>query len=391
MRTLLLILLPLGLAKADLTQELDQALTRGVDYLLSDQNKNGSWGAATQTKGLNIYAPLPGAHHAFRIGTSGLALQGLLESKDRRPQTLAAIDKAEQFLLDQLPRLRRADLTTTYNVWGHAYGLRALTALHKHRAGNHSRQAALVRLAEQQIAMLVRYEDVNGGWGYLDFDSHTQKPSGIPTPFTTATVLLAMHEAQLQMNLKLPEVVVKRGLRHIRQCETPDGSYVYSYGHWKVPRRGINRPAGSLARSQACHTAQRAFGDERITDQRLLEWLDRLTKRDGWLSIGRKRPIPHETHFQISGYFYYYGHYYASEAFLILPENQRAPLREPLARLLLDKQEKDGAWWDYPLYSYHKPYGTGYALTTLARYRFSANPALPRTDRELPLAPNPSR
>jgi hypothetical protein len=28
-------------------------------------------------------------------------------------------------------------------------------------------------------------------------------------------------------------------------------------------------------------------------------------------------------------------------------------------------QEKDGSWWDYPLYNYHRPYGTSFALMSL--------------------------
>jgi len=32
-------------------------------------------------------------------------------------------------------------------------------------------------------------------------------------------------------------------------------------------------------------------------------------------------------------------------------------------------QEQDGSWWDYPLYSYHKPYGTAFALMALTRCR----------------------
>ena len=34
---------------------------------------------------------------------------------------------------------------------------------------------------------------------------------------------------------------------------------------------------------------------------------------------------------------------------------------------MLDRQEKDGSWWDYPLYDYHQPYGTAFALMTLHR------------------------
>ena len=107
------------------------SIRRGVDFLIADQNDNGSWGGPTRTKGLNIYAPLPGAHHAFRAGSSGLALSGLIDSGDTRPETLAAIAKGAAWMEAELPKLRRADQTTTYNAWGHAYGLRALTRLYQ--------------------------------------------------------------------------------------------------------------------------------------------------------------------------------------------------------------------------------------------------------------------
>ena len=154
---------------------------------------------------------------------------------------------------------------------------------------------------------------------------------------------------------------------HIQQ--TPDFSYVYAMGHRKVPRYDINRPAGSLARTPVCNAALRVWGDEKITDEVLTQGLDRLVKRNGWLDIGRKRPRPHETHFAISGYFYFYGHYYASECITMLPKEEQAEWKDKLAKILLDKQESDGSWWDYPLYSYGPPYGTGYTLAALSRCR----------------------
>ena len=35
----------------------------------------------------------------------------------------------------------------------------------------------------------------------------------------------------------------------------------------------------------------------------------------------------------------------------------------------MDMQARDGSWWDYQLYGYHKAYGTGYALLVLAKCR----------------------
>ncbi|MDA0765265.1 MAG: hypothetical protein O3A87_01705 [Verrucomicrobia bacterium] len=349
---------------------LEKSIRAGVDFLVSRQNANGSWGGPTETKGLNIYAPIPGAHHAFRSGASGLALYGILASRDQRASTKAAIDKAEVWFLAELPRLRRAEQTTTYNVWGHAYGLRALCALYEYRAGDEPKRSALKALGAQQVELLQRYEDINGGWGYLDLDATiTRKPSGIPTSFTTASAMIALHEAREVMGLALPEREVDRGLRFLQRQQTPDFAYLYSDNHRYRPRYPINRPAGSLCRSQACSAARRYFGDEAVTDEILKEWLKRLILRNGWVDIARKRPVPHETHFQNSGYFYYYGHFYATDCIALLPEADQLVYYQNLATILLPKQEKDGSWWDYPLYSYHKPYGTGYVLATLSRCR----------------------
>jgi len=324
--------------------------------LIIDQNKNGSWGSPTRTKNLNIYAPVPGAHHAFRAGATGLALAGLLDSNDTRPKTLASIEKAKAWMKLHMPKLRRATQQSSYNIWGHAYGLRALTRLYL-RETNPSQKLEWRVLAKEQLELLNRYEDVNGGWGYLDhIDGFTsRKPSGLTTSFMTGTVLLAMHEARETFGFELDEAI-----------KTPDFVYVYSHNHRFRPRSSINRPAGSLARSQVCNAALRLFGDQTITDEVLETWATRFIEREGFLSIGRKRPVPHESHFSISGYFYYYGIFYFAESARLLPRNQQVKHAEKLAQLVLHRQEKNGSWWDYPLYDYHEPYGTGYSLLALS-------------------------
>ncbi|MES2982204.1 MAG: hypothetical protein V4727_07820 [Verrucomicrobiota bacterium] len=347
--------------------EIDASIIRGVDFLVTDQNADGSWGSATRTKDINIYAPLPDAHLAFRCGATGLALSGIIDSADARPNTVATIDKCAAWSAKNLPLLRRADQTTTYNIWGHAYGLRSLVRLHQ-RETDPEKQALYKTLAQQQIDLVGRYEDINGGFGYLDvFDDFTsQRPTGITTSFSSATVLLAMHEGREKLGLKLNDKLVGTSLDSIKRQQFPDKSYAYSHYHIMRPRADINRPAGSLARSQACNAALRVMGRDGITDEVIIEWADRFLAREGWLSIARKRPKPHDIHFKISGYFYYYGIYYFTESVRLLPADKQKPYAEKLAALILSKQEKDGSWWDYPLYDYHQPYGTGYSLMALA-------------------------
>ena len=132
---------------------------------------------------------------------------------------------------------------------------------------------------------------------------------------------------------------------------------------------GINRPGGSLGRTQVCNYALRIWGDKTITDKDMDAWLDKLGKRNGWLDIGRKRPVPHEAWFAVAGYFYYYGHYYAAFCTEMLPSNLADPHKQMLAGLMIKHQEKDGSWWDFPFYTYHQPYGTSFAVMTLVRCR----------------------
>lgn len=348
-------------------ESINASIRRGVDFLVTHQNKNGSWGSATKTKNLNIYAPLPGAHHAYRAGASGLALSGLIDAKDSRPEAVAALEKAAAWSASELPKLRRADQTTTYNTWGHAYGMRAMSRLHA-REKDPAKRAEWVRLGQEQVDLVNRYAEVNGGWGYLDIYDNltTQKPSGIPTAFSTATVLLSMNEARQELGVKLDEKIVKQAIAGINMQRTPDFSYTYSFTHRMRPRLDINRPAGSLARSQACNATLRIFGEKAVTDEVLVTWADRFLDREGFLSNVRKRPVPHEGHFKIAGYFYYYGIYYFTESARLLPKEQHAAYAKRLATVILEKQEKDGSWWDYPLYDYHQAYGTGYSLMALA-------------------------
>ncbi len=179
---------------------------------------------------------------------------------------------------------------------------------------------------------------------------------------------MAFHDAK-QIGVTPPEKLVRRGVEGIIQQRNPDFSYLYGLYLRYTPMLGINRPGGSLGRSQACNIAMRLWGDRKTTDTVLTDWLDRLIVRNGWLDMGRKRPIPHESHFMVAGYFYYYGHYYATLCVEQLPTSRRPFYQDHLARILLGHQERDGSWWDYPLYNYHQQYGTAFALMSLEHCR----------------------
>ncbi|MBL8851144.1 MAG: terpene cyclase/mutase family protein [Planctomycetaceae bacterium] len=349
--------------------EFDDAINGGIEFLLADQNSNGSWGNATRTKSLNIYAPVPGAHDAFQTAVTALSILALYETGGERDDVRAALDKAETWLLEHLGSVRRANEDALYNVWTHCYGLQCLLRMEQRTPAEAAeRRTKIAELIELQFDLFTRYESVDGGWGYYDLRYQAKQPSSDSMSFVNAAVLIAFHEAR-DAGHEPPQRLVDRAVAATLRQRLPDDSFLYGeYLKWK-PRMDINRPGGSLGRTQACNLALRLWGDQSITDQMLIDWLDRLAARNGWLDIGRKRPVPHEAWFSVAGYFYYFGHYYASRCIQELPSDTRPPHQAQVARLILDRQEKDGSWWDYPLYDYHQPYGTSFALMTLARCR----------------------
>jgi len=347
-----------------------KSIDRGIYFLLGNQNKDGSWGSPRNTKGLNIYAPTFHSHYAFRLAVTSLCTSAIIEAGGSTPQTRAALEDSEAYLLEHLPKLRRATADAMYNVWAHGYGLQALVRLRERAKAAINPDIPKIKRIEAviqtQFERLNRYESVDGGWGYYDFRVGTQKPASSSISFVNGTVLVAFHEAKA-VGIEPPPHLVKRALAALKRQHLPDGSFLYGEYLKNSPRRGINRPAGSLGRTQVGNLALRLWGDKRITDKDIVDWLDRLFARNEWLGIGRKRPVPHEAWFQIAGYFYYYGHYYAGMLMDHVPEKERPRLQDHLAMTIMKLQEKEGDWWDYPLYDYHRQYGTAMAVMTLQK------------------------
>jgi hypothetical protein len=345
------------------SDELEGALRRGVQYLLDHQNRDGSWGSPAIKGGVEIIAGI-GSHQAFGAATTALCVSALIESGDASPAVIRAIERGEQHLMEKLPAIRRDDPTLIYNVWTHAYGIQALVRMDQRLPDDAERREKIRELIHGQYAKLTKYESVEGGWGYYDFQAGTQRPASSSTSFVNAAVLVAMHEAK-EIGVPPPEKILHRALKMTKMQRLPDGSYLYGYYLHEMPTHPVNAPGGSLGRSQACGLALRLWGDEEITEGVVERWLDRLVTRNGWLSYGRKKPIPHESFFAVAGYFFYFGHYYAGLCIDQLPVEKRDFYKHHLARIILDLQEADGSWFDYPLYDYHKAYGTAFAVMTL--------------------------
>src|SRR5690242_2740198 len=77
--------------------DLEAALQRGVNYLVQNQNKDGSWGSPALEGGVAIYAGI-GSHHAFQVAVTAMSVMALIESGDDSSTVLDAIERGEKHL-----------------------------------------------------------------------------------------------------------------------------------------------------------------------------------------------------------------------------------------------------------------------------------------------------
>jgi hypothetical protein len=352
------------------------SIRRGMDFLLSRQNRDGSWGRFESARPDEIMLGTQATHRAFRAATTALCCMALMKHGEtaatREAPAGEALDRGLRYLMTAEPDVRVTG-DVFYNTWSHAYVLqclaRALVA--PDRAVP---KAGMRAAAGRWLNALLRIQGANGGWGYYDFGSAYQTQTGyMATSFTTATALLAVAEAR-KAGIDVPDTAVRSAVAFLRRLRTADKTYLYGYYAWKRPGVGYNRPKGSLGRAQSCNLALRRFTQD-VSDDDLRLGLDRMLEFHHFMEIGRGRPIPHEAWYYTAGYYFYYGHWHAAEVVRELPRAEQGRYWQELADVMVFTQNPDGSWMDFPMYDYHFDYGTALALLTLLPAQEALAPA----------------
>lgn len=353
-----------------------ESLDSAVRWILDNQKKAGDWGYM-MSRPRDIMLGSYNSLHVWGNTSTALCLMGLLELEPTE-EINAALQRGYEYLIDA-PDTPRATERVLYNTWAHTYLVQALT-----RAMKDERFADLKprlrRRAEHELKRLLDHQSLDGGWGYYEFRERMVPPSGqYSTSFLTGAALVALREAfSAGLNPRKLDVEGEgEGLRdhnvtialdYLERMRSPNGAYAYSTGHEYSPMWDPNVPRGSLGRTQAGDNGLFTW-NRTITQEELRKQLDNFFKDHLFLEIGRQRQYPHEAWYAVAPYYYYFGHYYAARNVLALPAEIRAEYAEKLADIIARTQDGDGSFWDYPLYGYHKAYGTGYGVIILAKLK----------------------
>lgn len=355
---------PLTMGRAEARAGMERALA----FLVGTQLPDGGWGTSLP----HHLAEIGFAHdtyHAWRVAAHGLALKALLVTT--RAEPVPAREEALRRAIGWLVEVRLPHRGADWDVdstWASLLGFDALVDVARDPRFAAGPLAGPVRArAEAFLADLAKRQTPDGGWAYYDDPPFTTRPTWA-TSFCTALVLPALIAARDELGWEVAPHLIEGAERLVRRCELPNGAYAYDYRAIQRGHTGesINSIEGSLGRIQVCLWALRKAGDRRVTAERLAQGIERFFEHRRFLDLVRMRPIPHEGWFANAGYFYFFGHYYASQVIALLPEDQREGWHRQLRPHLVKTLSEAGATSDFLTSNYMVVAGTSYLILALA-------------------------
>jgi hypothetical protein len=202
-------------------------------------------------------------------------------------------------------------------MYGHAFATLFLAEVY----GMAAHEAAKSTL-ERAVNLIVDSQNQHGGWRYNAFDRETDLS-------VTVCQMQALRAAR-NIGIRVPKETIDQALAYVQQSRVEAGRHRGLF-YYKIHGRGAYTKPDEYAINAAALTALSSAGihDDDVRDP-VLNFLDReyATLVDYY-----------RTHF-----YYWYGNYYAAQAFY---QHGGAPLRRFFARLsddLLQSQQPDGRW-----------------------------------------------
>lgn len=357
--TILLGALSLGSESIDTAK---QAIQKGVSFLKSAQNENGSFGSVRNVTFTSSFGNAA-TYHCWQLGASALATQALLQCGSD-PECRRAVEKGLDYIVANAKVLRPAQWDLDNN-WSLIYGLTAVCAgLRDPEIAKSPRAESLREAGKLLLAGMKQYQGARGGWGYYADPDAAWRPDW-GTSFTTAAAVLALIDAG-ELGFEVDAKMRSTAIRALERSRLPNGAIDYDIG--AVPRHlsmeSINQVKGSLGRIQVVNHALLRAGIE-VTDEDIEQGVARFFEHHEFLDVARNKPIPHEAYYQNAAYFYLFGHYYAAFTIDRLPKSERSEAFEKLRHEILKCQQPDGSYWDFWIADLSRSYGTAFAIMAL--------------------------
>ena len=307
-------------------QDLRDAVARGHEWLAAQQDADGYWAELVGYKLNNDYEALnerPLAH----VGVTSLALMSFLAGGHLpdRGRYGEVISKGLDFVL----RSSQDDgqiMSNGTRMYSHAFATLLLAEVY----GMVERDD-VKRVLQRSVDLIVDSQNAEGGWRYRPFARESDMS-------ITVCQVLALRSAR-NVGIHVPITTIKNAQSYVYRSavRSNDRSYRYrgrrSYGDQGGSFRYQNREhtRATFPLTAAGVTTLYAAGE--YDTPVIRDALDYMDRQVGSFSRQWR-----------GHYFFFYGHYYAVQAYYITGDPKWQRYFRTVKAMLLDSQQRDGRW-----------------------------------------------
>jgi len=280
----------------ELTPKASKAIDKGLKYLLSTQNKDGSWDSNGE-----------GGHS---VGITSLALMAFM-SKAHFPGFGPhgdELNRGMKWLLKEAKKRPDGYLGTV--MYEHGLATLALSEMWG-MCRDPDDDDAIQKALEKAVEVILRSQNPGGGWRYQP------QADGGEDISCTMTVFHALASAR-QAGIVVPNETIAKVVKYLKNNhDAQTGGFAYKDG------RNVTFPC----------TAGGAYIAQ-LAGQRDTEMVNAALRHLKTLSPG----------IITGGHYYYYGHYYAIQANVQAGDKEYAEWYPQIRDALVSKQSAQGAW-----------------------------------------------
>jgi squalene cyclase len=282
----------------EMTEAVHASVTKGFEYLRSQQNTDGSYGRGRYGRHVAITALCALAYMA----------DGNLPGRGAYGEDVA---KALEFILAHSTETGLIAGEATHGpMYGHGFATLFLGEIYGMNPADKRVREALVKAVD----LIVGTQNEEGGWRYnpVPYDADVS---------VTICQVMALRSAR-NAGIKVPKQTIDRAVEYVRKCQNTDGGFKYML------------QAGGSAWPRTAAGVATLYYAGIYDDDSIDRGLDYLI-RNAFPGAG----MAGQAH-------YYYGHYYAIQA-MYLAGGERWQKWWPAARdEILQRQSPSGGWLD---------------------------------------------
>lgn len=303
----------------EITPDVDQSVQRGLEFLASQQNEDGSFGGGRFGKNVAITSL---ACLAF-MADGNLPDRGPYGSRVRKGLEYVLANSAENGLI--------AGDAANGPMYGHGFSTLFLGEVYGMTAGGGDTELAgrVYETLTRAVRLIERTQNDQGGWRYnpVPYDADIS---------VTICQVMGLRSAR-NAGLEVDKNAIDRAVEYVRKCQNPDGGFKYQL------ESGTSAWPRSAAGVASLYYAG-IYQD------------DAIDRGIDYLSLNAKPGA------ESSQAHYWYGHYYTVQAMYLAGGEHWASWWPDIRAQLLRTQLPDGSWEDR---SVGNSYGTAMALIVL--------------------------